>query len=185
MTPFERICKANGYDEQPIEDVRNPYADDIQDTWVRFLAAVNKRGELPQAQTADELIEAFADNAGLLVVKKRQTEINNAYKVKGRVDSNKRTYYQATRSIEQMQEKQEFDSIEDTSADRGFARIDAIDEIMELFETATPSERRALRRFIAAWLLQERGEPIPRALAQQLSVDRKKFRFGFSLRKGR
>src|SRR6478752_4724737 len=103
MTPFERLCKANGYDEQPIEDIRNPYADDLQDTWVRFLSALSKRGELPQARTADELTEVYAENAGLLVVKKRQTEINNAHKLKGRVDSGKRAHYQALRSIEQMQ----------------------------------------------------------------------------------
>lgn len=166
-----------------VEDVDKPILDCMQDAWETSLRELKKRGDLPQAETTDELFSAYEENAGLIVTRFKREWVDFFREKRGHANSpNKQRIIAAMRSLD---EGTWSEFIEDFGSDLPFKTVEDLDELQKTIASLPEEHREAVVFFAYAWSLQEAGYPLPNEVRQRIHRYRKSTGLPLILRKGR
>lgn len=192
--PYERLLRVLE-DDSLEERIDKPIKDAAQDGWVRTLEARQRKGnENPNAQTVDELKDAYQDDAGLLVQAYRHAYEDAQRKLRGhgaltpyKTQALKNMYSLDEQAGDNEEDLTNHDWIEDVSAAIAFETVELSDILTnDPRYTALDDEKREIvQRFSLAWAIQEAGLPVPNKVRKQIGRDRKKSGLPLELKLGR
>lgn len=188
---YERLC-AILEDEHLEERIDKPIHDAAQDGWVRALESRRKKGKaIINAQSVEELEDAYREDAGLVVTAFRNAYEDAQRKLRGRdikITPRKTAMLRQAFSLDETTESAmaRHELIEDVAAAVAFEDIESQDFLLSdpRYLALTDEQKKAVRHFTLAWLMQEAGVPVPNKVHQQISRNRKKYGLALELRRG-
>lgn len=186
MNNFDAMVKTLKKPSPTVEDIDNSYRDEMQDAWLRALTTLKRRDTiLPEAETPEELREEYKEDAGLF---------HRALETR-RVDSHRRRTSGIQKDTSRMSsflrgddlddEPNMLDMLEDDTSTAPHAAIEARDELERIVADMPPDVQKAVRRFMAAWIMQEQGYSVPVNISSQIAYDRARYGLALVLKKGR
>lgn len=188
---YDKLCRL--LDDDSLEErIDKPVKDALQDGWVRTLESRRRNGkEIINAQTSQELADAYREDAGLVVQAFQHAYEDARRKLKGheKLSPQKAAMIREMFSLDNVgvDEIRKHELIEDVAAMVAFEQVESQDLLYNdpRYVTMTDGEKEAVRHFTIAWFLQEAGLPIPNKVQQQISRNRKKYGLALELKQGR
>ncbi len=170
---FNRICQVETFSFE--ENIDKPYKDISQDTWLTYFERLDN---IPSAETFEELVQVFGDDAPLLatIYRARAADFQRSHKGTERNSPNKYKLLRESFSLDRIDENGELvgDVIEDAMSTLPFTQIEESDVLKdERIADLPPSHQEAIKRFILAWYLIEEGYKIPGKISTRIARDRK------------
>lgn len=167
---FNEVCTKTSKSEPTIESLDNPFRDWIQDGWESALTTLAKRQALPEAEDTKSLMEAYSQDAGLVVTCYQRAR-SNEYRTKFRLD-----ILNNILSLDKVDEDGVLyaELLEDLKAEIPYRQLEAMDAIQtdERISALPEDKRQALKRFALAWTAQQAGYELSAAVKKRISRDR-------------